>query len=352
MSALAPILLAPLGALYGAVTLTRLALYRCGILPMAKLAAPVISVGNLTTGGTGKTPLVEFIARALADQGQRVCVLTRGYGRAKMDRRIVVSNGVDILADANEGGDEAVLLAEKLRGHAAVVCDADRFAAGEWAIANLGSEAFVLDDGFQHLRLTRDLNIAVIDASEPWGGGHLLPWGRLREPRRQLSRADCVMITRADQATDLKSLHREIEQLNPNKPVFTSRMTLGGCRQLGDGPSAAHAPLSQIVEVPQPIAVFCGIGNPTSFVAQLRGAGREPVISTFFRDHHRYSNEDIKRIVKEARAAGAVSLLTTAKDAVKLRSFSFELPCYVSEIEITIDDDSEFRELLHATVVR
>src|SRR2546423_13420251 len=174
--------LAPLGLLYGAAVRARLRLYRSGLLKTESVGAPVISVGNLTAGGTGKTPLVEWVARAVANEGLRACVLTRGYGRADASRRVVVSDGERVLAGVEESGDEPLLLAEKLNGVASVVCDRDRVDAARWARESLGAQAFVLDDGFQHLRIARDLDIVTLDATEPWGGGHLLPRGRLREP--------------------------------------------------------------------------------------------------------------------------------------------------------------------------
>src|SRR6202040_1050727 len=152
MSSASSIILAPLSVLYGAVTRTRLALYRRGLLKPSKLDAPVISVGNITTGGTGKTPLVEWVGRALDREGRQVCILTRGYGRENPNTRIVVSNGKEILASEREAGAEPRLLAQSLLGLAAVISDADRFAAGQWAIKKFGSDVFILDDGFQHLR--------------------------------------------------------------------------------------------------------------------------------------------------------------------------------------------------------
>ncbi|HVG30885.1 MAG TPA: tetraacyldisaccharide 4'-kinase, partial [Pyrinomonadaceae bacterium] len=198
--------LAPLGLLYGAVTRARLRLYRSGLLKREGVGAPVVSVGNLTAGGTGKTPLVEWAARALAREGLRACVLTRGYGRADESRRVVASAGARVLAGVAECGDEPRLLAERLLGEAAVVCDRDRVAAARWAREAFGSEVFVLDDGFQHLRIARDLDVVTLDATAPWGGGHLLPRGRLREPVSGLARADCVVITRAELAADLEGL--------------------------------------------------------------------------------------------------------------------------------------------------
>src|SRR5207244_13507260 len=156
--------------------------------------------------------------------GKRMCVLTRGYGRANPSTQVVVSDGAELLASEQEAGDEPFLLARNLLGIAAVVSNPNRAAAGEWAIENLRSEVFVLDDAFQHLRLARDLDIVTIDATNPWGGGHLLPYGRLREPRSGLARADCIVITRTDQANDVESLKREIENLIHNRRIFTSRM--------------------------------------------------------------------------------------------------------------------------------
>src|SRR5678810_562776 len=151
----------PLSLLYGAVTRTRLSLYRRGTFQTTKLDRPVISIGNITTGGTGKTPLVEWVARTVASHGKKVCILTRGYGRKDPHLQVIVSDGYGVLASPAEAGDEPYLLATKLTGQAAVISSADRIAAGEEAIKDFGTECFVLDDGFQHLRLARDLNIAV-----------------------------------------------------------------------------------------------------------------------------------------------------------------------------------------------
>ena len=175
------IVLPPLSLLYGAITRTRLSLYRRGTFHTTKLERPVISVGNITTGGTGKTPLVEWVSRKLAAKGKKVCILTRGYGRKDPHLQVIVSDGYGVLASPSEAGDEPYLLATSLTGQAAVISSADRIAAGQEAIKDFGTDCFVLDDGFQHLRLARDLNIVTIDATNPWGGGTLLPYGRLRE---------------------------------------------------------------------------------------------------------------------------------------------------------------------------
>jgi tetraacyldisaccharide 4'-kinase len=327
------LVLPPLSALYGAVTRTRLSLYRRGTFRTTKLDRPVISVGNLTVGGTGKTPLVEWVSKTIAGAGKKVCILTRGYGREHPQRQVVVSDGQTILATPIEAGDEPYLLATGLLGSAAVISNGDRISAGRYAIEALGSECFVLDDGFQHLRLARDLNIVTIDATNPWGGGVLLPHGRLREPLAGLSRADCVVITRSNQIQDLNPLRAQIAGLI-RAPVFES--TMRPVRNLLSG---------------GPVAAFCGVGNPQSFFDQLRRTGYVLLFEKAFADHHWYTQNDIDELTRTATRAGATSLITTAKDAVKLRSLSVSLPWHVFQIEIAIKDEEALRQVVLQSVV-
>ena len=330
------LILPPLSVLYNAVTRTRLSLYRRGTFHSTKLDRPVISVGNITTGGTGKTPLVEWVARTVASTGKKVCILTRGYGRDNPGRMVFVSDGNAVLAKPSEAGDEPFLLATNLRGVAAVISSADRVAAGNEAIRQFDTDCFVLDDGFQHLRLARDLNIVTIDATNPWGGGHLLPYGRLREPVSGLSRADIVIITRTDQVNNVDALHAEIRSLTKAR-IFQSRMR-----------ATRVVPLNNSSEsMTPPVAAFCAVGNPRSFFKQLTD---EVVLEKSFPDHHRYSQNDIDLLIKNATAAGAKSLVTTAKDAVKLRSLSFSLPCYVLEIEPQIENEPELIGLIRSVL--
>src|SRR5688572_29730312 len=235
------LILPPLSVLYGAVTRTRLSLYRRGTFQSTKLDRPVISVGNITTGGTGKTPIVEWIARTLATAGKKVSILTRGYGRDNPDRLVVVSDGKTVMATPSEAGDEPFLLATNLVGASAVISSADRVAAGNEAIKSFNSDCFILDDGFQHLRVERDLNIVTIDATNPWGGGHLLPYGRLREPLSGLSRADVIVMTRTDQANNIDVHDTEIRKHAGDLPLFHSRMRTSRITALHDS-SAALAP--------------------------------------------------------------------------------------------------------------
>ena len=340
-------ILLPLSAIYAGITSARLSAYRRGWFSVAKLPVPVISIGNLTTGGTGKTPLVEWVCRALANSvaegggsGKRVCVLTRGYGRENPKTQVVVSDGRQLLADERAAGDEPALLAKNLLGIAAVIANPNRVAAGEWAIENLDTKVFVLDDGFQHLRLARDLDIVTIDATNPWGGGSLLPYGRLRESRTGLSRADCVVVTRADQAKDLDSTRAAINKLVGPAPVLTSRMVTSRVSRL-DAERDESSDLSS-----QSVAAVCGVGNPESFFTQLRREGCTPVFTRAFADHHVYNQSEIDALVEAARARGAQALVTTAKDAIKLSALEVRLPCYVLEIQISIDNEDRLIELL------
>ena len=338
------LILPPFSALYSLATRLRLAAYRRHLFSVSKLDAAVISVGNITTGGTGKTPLVEWACRILAEERKRVCVLTRGYRRQNPNQQVVVSDGNKVLADVAAAGDEPLLLARNLLGIAAVVCSTNRSEAGRWALDNLQSEVFVLDDGFQHLQLARDLNIVTIDATNPWGDG-LLPYGHLREPLGGLARADCVLLTRTDQSTDLASLTTTLKKIVGQTPIFRSRMVTSALHRL-DGETVDSAS-----SVSQPIAAFCGVGNPKSFFDHLRREGYELAFERSFPDHFNYQQADVENIIAEAKAKGAASILTTAKDAVKLSSLHFELPCYVLDIRISIEDEAHLIQIIRNKLI-
>ena len=325
--------LAPLSFIYGLGVRVRNALYRRGMLRTLEVGAPVISVGNLTVGGTGKTPLVEWIANQLAQRDLRVTVLTRGYGR-KSSGRVVVSDGSMIRSNVDESGDEPFLLAQNLNGRAAVICDANRVAAARWVIANLRTDVFILDDAFQHQRIKRDLNVLTIDATNPWGDRSLLPKGKLREPVDELSRADCVVITRAVDSS-VNELRSEIESKWAGLPTFVSCIEIAGLQKLDEMNSSPEVNMMKTT----PVAAFCGIGNPESFFSLVRGAGYQLKDTSAFRDHYNYQQADIDRLVNHAAHNGAEAVFTTAKDAVKLKSLSFALPCYVVNIAMKIEDE-------------
>lgn len=332
------LILPPLGILYGAITRTRNSLYERGTLRTFKLKRPVISVGNITTGGTGKTPLVEWVARTLASEGRKVCILTRGYGRSNPKQRVLVSDGTSVFSNPREAGDEPYLLASNLKGVAAVISDSNRVSAGEGAIKHLGTDHFVLDDGFQHRRLARDLDIVTVDATNPWGGGHLLPVGQLREPLGGLKRADCFVLSRCDQTDDVDVVRSELQRLSGDRLIFESSMKLREVRPL----EANQVPLQSQT----PIASFCGVGNPKSFFNLVRQNGYEPLLEKSFADHHFYTQEDVTALCRQSLNSGAEALVTTAKDAVKLHGLTFEIPCYSFEIEIFIKNEEELRRLV------
>ena len=343
MKRAATIALVPLSLAYGAAVKIRSALYRNRILKTQRVGVPVISVGNITTGGTGKTPLVEWLAGQLAAPGRRVCVLTRGYRRANPSERVVVSDGERIIADAEQSGDEAMMLARSLVGKASVVCDADRVTGANWAIENLGPDVLILDDGFQHVRIARDLDIVTIDATNPWGAARLLPAGILREPVNSLSRADCIIVTRSG-ATD-PGLHERIRKAT-DAPIFRSTTVI---RRVTALDSLERATDEETLRK-QPVAAFCGIGNPNAFFQQLRDEGFGLRHTEAFRDHHKYSQSDLDRFSREAADAGAQALITTAKDAVKLTSLRFGLPCYVAEIEMQIHEADRLLALIDQAI--
>lgn len=352
MNPAASLTLLPLSAVYSAVTRARMAAYRRGLLSVSKLAATVISVGNLTTGGTGKTPLVEWVCRTIdavahegVRDGKKICVLTRGYGRTNPKTQVVVSNGTEVLASESQAGDEPFMLANNLLGIAAVISNPNRAAAGKWAIENLHSEVFVLDDAFQHMRLFRDLDIVTIDATNPWGGG-MLPRGRLREPLSGLSRADCVVITRTEQVHDIGEIKEAVRRFAGEVPILSARMRTTGFRR-ADG-----SPIETAEFLSQPIAAFCGIGNPDSFFDHLRREGYQVVFTHTFPDHHHYNQSELESLVRDAKASGAMSLLTTAKDATKLHSFDPGLPCCVLDIEISIDDEDPLVDLIRQAIFK
>jgi tetraacyldisaccharide 4'-kinase len=341
-------ILIPLSVLYGAAMRIRTSLYNLGVLHSEDVGVPVISVGNLTTGGTGKTPLVEWVARRVAATGKKVCVLTRGYGRENPGARVLVSDGRTINADSRLAGDEPRLLAESLLDKAAVISDADRLGAARWARSVLHSEVFVLDDAFQHRKIKRDLDILLIDATNPWGGAKLLPAGRLREPQKELRRADVVVITRAEIAPDLTKLLAEIQTISPKARIFEARTSVRRIAQLNGEPVTEE--LANLRAVP--VGAFCGLGNSESFFRNVELDGWRSVLSRSFGDHHRYKQTDIDDVAKQAMSKGAKMLLTTTKDSVKLRTLEFPLPCYVLEIENQLSDEGRLSELILSSIER
>jgi tetraacyldisaccharide 4'-kinase len=342
-------LLSPVSYAFAGISAARRTLYQKGIFQIHDLEAPVVSVGNLTVGGTGKTPLVAFAAKVLAENGHKVCVLTRGYKRRNPNERVLVSDGSQILSDVQSSGDEPFELANKLLGTAAVIADKNRVEAGNWAKKNLGATAFVLDDGFQHLRLKRNLDIVTIDATNPFGNVNLLPYGILREPLTALKRADVVVLTRSNLSERISDLKTRIAKYNSDCPILSARNEIQGLATLESFltfPAKAQSSQSFNFTCDSKGLAFCALGNPAAFFQDLRAKGFNPVAKQTFSDHHAYTQFDVEKIEQKASASGAEFLVTTFKDAVKLRDLKFSLPCFVAEAEMFFDNAEPLLKLL------
>ncbi len=318
----------------------RTAGYQRGWFKIHRLARPVVSVGNLTVGGTGKTPLVACVAKILLRHGWNPGILTRGYGRSSKAPMIVVAPGAGRPVDAREIGDEPALLARLLPEVPIVVC-ADRYHGGQMAEERFHVNAHILDDGFQHLRLARDLDLVALDATETVSDRLLLPAGRQREPLAALRRAQVVVLTRTDSA-DPQPLEELVRKTHPAAQVFRSRTELLGWMDTRSGEAVPNALIQA-----QKVAAFCGIGNPQAFFADLRRWGLHLVAEDAFPDHHVYTGGEMERLMADARRKGAAALLTTQKDAVKTsRDWAPELPLLACEIEARIVETESFERTL------
>ncbi|MEX2264749.1 MAG: tetraacyldisaccharide 4'-kinase [Bryobacteraceae bacterium] len=302
-----------------------------------RLALPVIAVGNLTMGGAGKTPFVLHLAKQFSRPG----ILTRGYGRRASDKHLILEPGMRV--SPVRTGDEPQLF---LRAAVASVgIGADRFTTGKLLERRGAVDALILDDGFQHLRLERCVDIVLIDGLKPFGGGELFPLGRLREPLAALSRADILVVTRSDSSRMLEAIERCLRRHNHRAPVFRARtlpeawVEAGAGRRLGP----RDLPVSRV-------AAFCGLGNPDSFWSTLDTLSVKPVYHCAFGDHHRYTPGDLRRLAEQARRTGAEAFLTTEKDAINLFEGFGELlaplPLFWLEIGVAIEDEPAFRATL------
>ena len=295
--------LSPFALAYGAAMRLRRAAYRNGILRSRDLGVPVVSIGNLSAGGTGKTPMAEWVVRRLAQMGRHPAILSRGYG-----------------ARENVAGrprnDEALLLERRLPGipHYA---DPDRVAFGRRAIAD-GADCLVLDDGFQHMRMHRKVDLVLADALKPLRGRRLIPAGDLREPLSALRRADAIVLTRTD-LLDPKTLaerRAEIQALAPGVPVIEAAHRATGLADL-----QGRQPESPERLAGKRVMLFCGIGNPQGFLATARRLEADVVAMQFLPDHFHYGASDLDRLAGLFESSGAEAVVTTEKDAVKLAAY-------------------------------
>lgn len=319
---------------------------------VTRVNVPVISVGNITAGGTGKTPMVRFICDALIKQGKHPAVLSRGYRAEDNKKNIVISNNGKMLVEPSISGDEAWLLG-KVLPHTGVVIGRERVALAHIAINELGADILVMDDGFQHRALGRDKDIVLLDASNPFGYDYVLPRGLLREPLEGLKRASIIVLTKVDQVTSgvIASIKKRLQQLVPGVPVFeTTHMPQRVCTLEEWTNGEEGRPVDAYIN--QPIMACSGIGNPKSFELTLKGIGYDVVHMLSFGDHHEFSNDDVVDMWKMAFAKQAQAVIITEKDAVKLSQLraidDFNLPIYVLCIGIEfISNERDFIELLH-----
>jgi tetraacyldisaccharide 4'-kinase len=316
---------------YGVGVHLRNAGYTLGLLPVERLTCRVVCVGNLTVGGTGKTPTVITLARRLTDAGRKVVVLLRGYGRAGSGVE-VVSDGRDLSLDWTRAGDEAVLLAKSLAG-VPVVVGGNRVAAGRLAVQRFGPDTLLLDDGFQHRRLHRDLDLVMLDATDPFGGGRLVPRGRLREPLMALTRAQAVILSRTDQASELTGLRRHLEQLLPGIPQILTRHRPVLLFELADGKERSLESLRGCR-----VLAVSGIANPLAFHRTLADLGAVIVARLAFPDHHPYTASDLMRVDALARETGAEMIVTSEKDAVRMPSGVSFWPIYILRVHLEITE--------------
>jgi len=338
---LALLFLIPWSGLYSAILLLRAKLYRIGLGTTLRLPRPVISIGNITVGGTGKTPVTASIAGILMAQGYRVAVLSRGYGGSLEGQTCVVSDGATIMLSAAECGDEPYLLASTLPG-LMVVIGADRYAAGHMALQQLSPDVFLLDDGFQHLRLHRDLNILLLDFFRPFGNGWTLPAGLLREPSSASRRADLLIYTRAPEGATVSPDTGGIPACISQHTII-DLLPLGGNSPIHFSDCLGHRALA-----------FAGIGDPDSFFAGLRAKGLNLVQCIAFPDHVVYSRERCDDIAEAMRTSVAEFLVTTEKDGVKLKGFSQECAARTlcARLELTIAPPGQLEEMLTGLLQR
>ncbi len=332
--------LAFLSILYGIGCGLRLWAYSKGILKRKSLPGFVVSVGNLTTGGTGKTPAVAMLARWAQEEGYHVAILSKGYGGRYKGKVLEVSDGSRIKADPRETGDEPYLLAKKLSG-IPIIISRKRFLAGLFAYEKFGCDLFILDDSFQHLNLTRDLDLVLIDATHPFGNGHLLPWGPLREPFHQLARADVSILTRVsscgpgDRATDF------FKGKFPTIPIFYADHM----------PSNVVFPLKNKVYDPvflkgKRVLAFAGIAQPDVFRKTLIGLGGDVVYFRGFRDHYQFKRDEIQMLIQMKEEFGAQYLLTTEKDWMRIASYApayHDMAYLCVEFSLLSDQDAFFK---------
>ncbi|HIE27755.1 TPA: tetraacyldisaccharide 4'-kinase [Candidatus Poribacteria bacterium] len=333
------IMLLPFSWLYYLLVMAGRFCYEQGILKSKRLPCIVISVGNIVAGGTGKTPAVIALAQLLQRASMRVAVISRGYRSTLRGKFAIVSDGEKILVSPQEVGDEAYLLARSLKG-VPILIGKERFEAGLEAIRRWQVDIILLDDGFQHWKLARDLDIVTVDATQPFGTNRILPSGTLREPKSTLRHADIILLTRVDQTSNLNSVYAQIRKYAPHHLIVESVHVPYSLRTMDD---TAILGL-ELLEGKNVLAV-CGIGNPDSFVSTLRSLKIAKITLLDFPDHHKYTLADIKLILSKAEVDGIDFIITTEKDEQKLLAFH-NFPIFVLSIKLDLTTRKDVLETL------
>lgn len=325
---------------FGLIVKLRAWLYEVGLKRRFPLGCQVISVGNVTVGGTGKTPVVEILARTLRDEGRAVAIISRGYrkkekpffqrlldGEATAPR--VVSDGNRVLLGSDMSGDEPYMLASNLPG-VVVLVDKNRVKAGRYAIRHFACDVLILDDGFQYMKLKHSHEIVLVDSTNPFGNGHLLPRGILREPAANIRRADFIFITKSDGGAD--ALRARLRRLNPTAEMAECRHRPRFYKNVY---SAETLPLEKIAGMK--VVALSGIAAPMGFENSVSAMGGRILARERFPDHYRYRTQDIINVINEADELGADAILTTEKDAVRLPHLERpKVPIYYMRMEIEI----------------
>jgi tetraacyldisaccharide 4'-kinase len=339
-------LLLPFSYVFGAGVVIRNWFFDNGILRSQSVGVPVISVGNISAGGVGKTPFVELLVRKLIHKGRKVAVVSRGYRRATSGM-LVVSNGTVRCAEASESGDEPAQMAAKLDG-AVVIVDEQRVRGAQYAVRTFGANVVVLDDGFQHRYIRRDADVVVLSAAEMSNPGWVLPAGNRREPLSSLRRASLIAVSRCESVQDFEDALRALRRW-ADKPAIGLATKVSAFRKASTRFSVDLGGLKG-----KTVMAFSGIGNPESFEKTLRSIGLNVRKHVAFADHHAYRESELNELEKGAREPGVDFLVTTEKDVARLdsknaahKSFLEGAPLYYVEIEQTIlQGESLLNELL------
>jgi len=327
--------LAALACAYAAGLKTYLLSYSLGLRRRHRLPCPVVSVGNLTVGGTGKTSLTLWLAERLRDEGRRLCILSRGYRGASEHGAAIVSDCQRVRMDARAAGDEAWLLARLLPG-VPVVAGKDRRRTGQLACREFRPDLILLDDGMQYYQLHRDLDIALVNSARPFDNGWTFPRGLLREPPSHLRRAGCVVVTGVDRVSPrrLEELEARLRRLAPRAELHRARRVPRSLRPLAGG---ADLPLDWAAD--RRVAAFCALGDPEAFERQVEELGAALVHRARLRDHAEPTLSQLTAVLSAAREAGAEAVIVSEKDAVKLPPLSRPLPLVVLAAPLRVDDE-------------